>query len=160
MCFHSEYHLVKYDGKTRICPVFCCTSCVKNMERNITRETIHTELGWESLNLRWWSRRLTLFHKFMNDLTPAYTINPIPPFQQSQYSLRNQDVVGRIGARTEKFQSAFYPHCLSEWNKLDPEVRTAPSVAVFSQSCNPKYALLQNPCLVFMTQKDYPTLLN
>ena len=68
----------------------------------------------------------------MNDLTPAYTINPIPPFQQLQYFWsRNQDVVGRIGARTEKFQSAFYPHCLSKWNKLDPEVRTAPSVAVF-----------------------------
>ena len=39
--------------------------------------------------------------------------------------------LGELGARTEKFQSAFYPHCLSDWNKLDPEVRTAPSVAVF-----------------------------
>ena len=89
--------------------------------RGTSREKLYTELDWESLNLRRWSRRLTLFYKFMNDLTPAYTINPIPPFQQSQYSLRNQDVVGRIGARTEK----------SEWNKLDPEVRTALSVAVF-----------------------------
>ena len=104
---------------------------VTRIWRGTSREKLYTELGWESLNLRRWSRRLTLFYKFMNDLTPAYTINPIPPFQQSQYSLRNQDVVGRIGARTEKFQSAFYPHCLSEWNKLDPEVRTAPSVAVF-----------------------------
>ena len=99
--------------------------------RGTSREKLYTELGWEPLNLRRWSRRLTLFYKFMNDLTPAYTMNPIPPFQQSQYSLRNQDVVGRIGARTEQFQSAFYPHCLSEWNKLDPEIRTAPSVAVF-----------------------------
>ena len=99
--------------------------------RGTSREKLYTELGWESLNLRRWSRRLTLFYKFMNDLTPAYTMNPIPPFQQSQYSLRNQDVVGRIGARTEQFQSGFYPHCLSEWNKLDPEIRTAPSVAVF-----------------------------
>ena len=37
----------------------------------------------------------------------------------------------RIGARTEKFQSVFYPHCLSEWNELDLEVRTEPSFAVF-----------------------------
>ena len=78
----------------------------------------------------------------MNDLTPAYTINPIPLFQQSQYSLRNQDVVGQIGARTEKFQSAFYPHCLSEWNKLDPEIRAAPSVAVFKSKLLSKISSL------------------
>ena len=47
--------------------------------------------------------------------------------------LRNQDVIGRIKARTEKFQSSFYPHCLSEWYKLDPEIRLAPSVAVFKK---------------------------
>ena len=34
-------------------------------------------------------------------------------------------------ARTEKFQSSFYPNCTSEWNKLDPEIRLAPSLAVF-----------------------------
>ena len=36
---------------------------------------------------------------------------------------RNQDVIGRIKARTEKFKSSFYPHCLAEWNDLDPEIR-------------------------------------
>ena len=33
--------------------------------------------------------------------------------------------------RTERFQSSFYPNCIFEWNKLDPEIRLAPSVAVF-----------------------------
>ena len=45
--------------------------------RGTSREKLYMEFGWESLNLRRWSRRLTLFYKFMNDLTPAYTINPI-----------------------------------------------------------------------------------
>ena len=67
----------------------------------------------------------------MNNLTPLYTKDPIPPLHQSQYSLRNQEVIGRIGARTEKFQSSFYPNCLFEWNKLDREIRLATSVAVF-----------------------------
>ena len=74
---------------------------------------------------------MTLFYKIMNNLTPLYTKEPIPPPHQSQYSLRNQDVVGRIGARTEKFQSSFYPNCISEWNKLDPEIRITPSIAAF-----------------------------
>ena len=67
----------------------------------------------------------------MNNLTPLYTKEPIPPPHQSQYSLRNHDVVVRIRARTEKFQSSFYPNCISEWNKLDPEIRTTPSIAAF-----------------------------
>ena len=41
--------------------------------RGTSREKLYMELGWESQNLRRWSRRLTLFYKFMNDLTPAYT---------------------------------------------------------------------------------------
>ena len=57
--------------------------------------------------------------------------DPIPQPPQTRYSLRNQDVVGRTRARTEKSKSSFYPYCLSEWNKIDPEIRLAPSVAVF-----------------------------
>ena len=67
----------------------------------------------------------------MNNLTPLYTKEPIPPLHQLPYSLQSQDVIGRLGARTEKFQSSFYPNCISEWNKLDPEIRNVPSIAIF-----------------------------
>ena len=52
---------------------------------------------------------------------------PIAPLQQSNYTLRNPDVIGRIRARTGKFKSSFYPSCLAEWNEPDPEIRLAPS---------------------------------
>ena len=74
---------------------------------------------------------MTLFYKIMNNLTPRYTKEPSPPNHKSQYSLRNQDAIVRFRARTEKFQSSFYPNCISEWNKLDPEIRNSPSIAVF-----------------------------
>ena len=101
--------------------------------RGTSRDKLYTELGWESLSSRRWSRRLTLFYKFVNDLSPEYTVDPIPPLHQSQYRLRDQDVIGRLRARTDKFKSSFYPNCLSEWNKLEPELRLAPSVAVFKK---------------------------
>ena len=101
--------------------------------RGTSQEKLYAELGWESLSCRRWSRRLTLFSKFINNLTPVYTKDPIPLLQQSHYTLRNQDVIGRIKARADKFKSSFYPHCLSEWNELDPEVRLAPSVTVFKK---------------------------
>ena len=99
--------------------------------RGTSREKMYAELGCESLNSRRWSRRLTLFYKIINDLTPWYTKEPIPPLQQPNYSLRNQDVIGQIRGRTEKSLSSFYPNCISEWNRLDPEIRLTPSVGVF-----------------------------
>ena len=102
-----------------------------NMEGNITGKKLYAELGWESLSSRRRSRRLTLFYKITNNFTPLYMKEPISPLQESNYLLRNQDVIGRIKARTEKFLSSFYPNCICEWNKLDPEIRLAPSVAVF-----------------------------
>ena len=100
--------------------------------KGTSREKLYAELGWESPSSRRWSRHLTLFYKFINNLTPQYTTVPIPPQPQSRYSLRKQDAIGRIRTRTEKFQSSFYPHCLSEWNKLDPEIRLSPSIAAFN----------------------------
>ena len=99
--------------------------------RGTSQDKLCTELGWESLSSRRVSRRLTLFNKFVNNLSPEYTVDPIPLLHQSQYHLRYQDVIGRLRARTDKFKSSFYPNCLSEWNKLEPELRLAPSVAVF-----------------------------
>ena len=101
--------------------------------RGTSRANLYAELGWESLNLRRWCRRLTLLYKILNNLTPSYMIEPIPPLRQSNYTLRNPDVIGRIMARTEKFKSSFYPSCLTEWNELDPEIRLAPSVTVFKK---------------------------
>ena len=101
--------------------------------RGTSREKLYTDLGWESLSSRRWSRRLTLFYKFLNNLSPEYTVDAIPPLHQSQYCLRNQYVIGQLKARTENFKSSFYPNCSSEWNKLQPGLRHAPSVAVFKK---------------------------
>ena len=101
--------------------------------RGTSREKVYAELGWESLSPRRWIRRLTLFYKFINNLTRGYTTDSIPPLRQSQYSFRNHDVVGQREIRTGKFQPSFYPNCLTDWNKLDTEIRLTPSVAVFKK---------------------------
>ena len=138
---------------------------VTGTRRETSREKLYTDLGWESLSSRRWSRRLTLFYKFVNNLSPEYTVDPIPPLHQSQHRLRSQDVIGRLKARTEKFKSNFYPNCLSEWNKLEPELRYVPSDAVFKKKLlsiirpTPPPPL-RNLSLEFTIQKDYPILLN
>ena len=61
-------------------------------------------------------------------------MGPIPPINHSEYYLRDKDVIGRLKVRTEKFNSSFYPNCLTERNKLKSNVRLAPSVSVFKKS--------------------------
>ena len=107
-------------------------------------EKLYADLGWESLSSRRWIRRLILFYKFINNLAPKYTTDPIPPQLQSRYSLCKQDTIGRIGTMTERFQPSFYPHCLSEWNKLNEEIRLAPSIAVFKTKLLSKIRPLPN----------------
>ena len=104
----------------------------------------------------------SLLYKIVNNLTPSYMTEPIPPLRQSNYTLRNPDVIGRIRARTEKFKSSFYPSCLTEWNELDPEIRLAPSVTVFKKKLLSiiRPPPLQNLFSGFMTQWDYHTLLS
>ena len=75
--------------------------------KGTSREKLYNELGWESLNLRRWSRRLVMFYKIVNNITPEYTRHPIPQLEQSVYSLREQHVIGQIRARTERFKTAF-----------------------------------------------------
>ena len=113
------------------CVQYSAALAVTGAWRGSSREKLFAELGWESLNLRRWIICLIIFHKIVRNLTPGFTRSPIPPLHQSQYSFCNQDAIGRIKARTEKFESSFYPNCLKEWNELDPEIRLAKVFQIF-----------------------------
>ena len=81
-----------------------------------------------------------------------YTKEPIQLLHQQSYSLRNQDVVGRIRARAETYLSSFYPNCIFEWNKLDPGIRLEHSVAVSKAKNLSKIRPLPSLSLAFMIQ--------
>ena len=99
--------------------------------RGTSNEKLYAELGYESLSSQRWGGLLTLFYKIMNKLIPSDRQGRSPIRRQSSYSPRNQDVIGLMRARTERFLSSFYPNCIYERNKLDPEIRLAISVAMF-----------------------------
>ena len=82
--------------------------------KGTSRVKLYDELGWESLNLRRWYRRLVLFYKIVNNLTPDCTRIPILPLRQSSYSLRYPATIGKINAQTACFSASFYPSCLLE----------------------------------------------
>ena len=116
--------------------------------KGTSREKLYAELGWESLTSRRWSRHLKPFYKFINNRTPQYTTDPIPPQRQSRYSLRKQDAIGRKRTRTETFQSTAYLHGISLIRKLDFRLL----LLLLKESCYLKFAPSQNMSSEYMIQ--------
>ena len=164
--YHDAPNLCEFSGNTTLSNQmeklesvqYSAALAVSGAWRGTCREKLYAELGLESLSLRRCSTRLALFFKITNSLTPDCTRDPIPPHQQFQYSIRRRDVIGQIRARTEKFKASFYPHCLSEWNKLKPEIRLALSVAAFKKKLLLVIAPppLENHFMGSMTERAYP----
>ena len=148
---HLDYRDAIYHTPTKLCEFSGNEMLTNSMEklesvqyfaalvvtgtwRGTSREKLYAELGWESLNSRRCSRCLTLLYKIVNNQTPLYMSDAIPPLQRFHYSLRNWAVIGRITSRTEKFKSSFFPQSLSEWNELEPDLRLSPSVAALKKA--------------------------
>ena len=74
---------------------------------------------------------MILLYKILNNITPDYTRCPIPQLKLVPYSFRKEGIVGQIRARTSKLKCSFYPHCLSEWSKLDPSITLSSSLSSF-----------------------------
>ena len=111
------------------CFLLLCLVCSTLRWKGTSRDKLYNELGWESLNLRRWSRRLIPFYKILNYLTPDYARHPIPPIRDLSYNFRQCSIIGQISARSK----SFYPSCLSEWEKLEPGVRLSSSVSMFKK---------------------------
>ena len=73
-----------------------------------SREKLYDELGWESLSNRRWARRLVIFYKIHNDLTPSYLSELIPIRNELDICLRNRNVNTPL-TRTEKYENSFVP---------------------------------------------------
>ena len=71
------------------------------------------------------------FGKFVYNISADYTRYTIPKSQQAEYSLRRPDIIGQINTRTVSLKNSFCPHCLPEWNKLDIDNRSSPSLSIF-----------------------------
>ena len=100
-----------------------------------SREKLYDELGWESLSVRRWSRRMTLFYKILNRMTPPYLLDHIPEHRVINVSLRN-NVLRPPLSRTDRYDNSFFPFCINNWNKLDDTIKFLPSVSQFKSNLN------------------------
>ena len=95
-----------------------------------SKEKIYQELGFESLRVRRWYRKLCLFDKVLNNEHPQYLFSLIP-IRLMLYPTRNVLNIPLLNTNHNFFKNSFFPSTIIEWNKLDPGLRKAESLSYF-----------------------------
>ena len=107
-----------------------CNTCLvlSGAIRGSSREIFYQKLDLEFLQHRHWYKKLFLFYKIFKEKKPVYLFNLIPT-KKSNYNTRNTDKITLFRTKHNFFKNSFFPFI--EWNKLDPNVRSANNLNVF-----------------------------
>ena len=97
-----------------------------------------SDVGWDSLQSRRNKHKLVIFYKILNDLTPNYLSDCLPPLvhETITYNLRNSNDIQTLHANTNLFYNSFFPSAIRAWNALPEDIKLAPSVASFKYRLN------------------------
>ena len=95
-------------------------------------EKFYQELGIEHLRSRRWFSNLCLFYKIIKSRSPPYLFNLIPSSSRL-HTTRNSDDITPFKVRHNFFKKKIFPSAISEWNKLDLEIRNSASLEIFKK---------------------------
>ena len=98
-----------------------------------SRVKLYDELGWESLSDRRWGRRMTLYYKIVNGLTPAYLFEHVP--NEAPRALRKFVPKAPL-TKTLRYANSFFPFCINQWETLDCDTKYSTSVQNFKDKIN------------------------
>ena len=146
--FHERIESIQYNAAVAITGEI----------RGRSSEQLYQELGLESLRSRRWLRKLCLFYKIYKNKSPSYLHN-LTPNRMKFYSTRSGQTVNisNIKTRSNIFRNSFFPSTITEWNKLDREIRKSDSLNVFKLSLLKFVRPITNS--VFETNNPYGLIL-
>ena len=99
--------------------------------KGTSRDKIYRELGWESLKDRRYYRRLVLYFKIINDISPGYLKQCIKPIPLSI---------------TKRYSCSFFPYCAKHWDTLSASIKNSPSISIFKNALLKAIRPLPSPC--------------
>ena len=123
--FHEKLELVQYNAALAI------TATIKGS----SREKLHQELGFESLQQQRWYRELCLFFKIIKKQSPRYLLQLIPTARQA-YMTREKNSIPLFNVSHNYFRNFFFP------STIDSNIR---SILSFTRSSTNSTFLCQCP---------------
>ena len=106
------------------------TGCTKRSNIN----NLYTECNWQSLSSRRDIHVLKMMYRIINNLTPSYLSNILPPKigNNVSYNMRNAHNFNLPVMRTESFKQSFIPRGIKLWNSLELNTRNSTSLSSFN----------------------------
>ena len=89
---------------------------------------LNEELGWETLSDRRMSRRILQIHKIMNNKTPSYLKDKLPPNHRPFFNRPLFNVFHEIKLKTDRYKYSFFLQAISSWNKIISHFEDFPSL--------------------------------
>ena len=80
------------------------------------RVKLYEELGWETLSDRRMCKRVLQIHKIVDNKTPSYLHDKLPPNRNKLINLPN--IFQAIKCRTGRYENSFFPNAISTWNNI------------------------------------------
>ena len=98
------------------------------------RSKICNEIGWETLSDRRKGRRVLLINKIINNNTPSYLNEELPPFCREMFSGNIRTTSHAIRCKTYRYMNRFFPDAIASWNLFmvisNYKVKVIPSLSL------------------------------
>ena len=82
---------------------------------------------------RYWSRKLCLFYKVLENENFKYLFSFIPT-KRSLYSTQNIHNIPLLNTKHNFFKNSIFPSTIIEWNNLDPQLTNSENFSVFKNN--------------------------
>ena len=121
--FHQKLESVQYNA------ALAKTGAI----RGSSTKKIYQELGSESLQERWWFRKLFYFFKITKNESLKYLFDKIPTTKTAYRTRDNIDNIPRFNVKHTFFKNSFFPFTVIEWNNLDKSMKNSESLTLFKK---------------------------
>ena len=101
--------------------------------RGTSNEKLSQELGLESLQWRYWYRKLGMFFKICKSKSPQYFFKWMPE-KTSLYVTRNADNIPIFNIKHNFYNNSFFPSAINEWNNLGSNHLKSENFGIFKKN--------------------------
>ena len=104
--------------------------------KGTSSQRLMCELVWEELKTRRAIHKLTLYFKIVNNLTPQYLRDFLPPrvSERTHFSLRHSRNFSIFPVRTVRFDNSFLPSTTKLWNEAYSITESTDSIGTFKNA--------------------------
>ena len=95
-------------------------------------DMLNYSLNWPTLQQRRLRTRLIFFYKIIHNIVAIYPSNLLIP-QDTRTRHFNAAGFKYVQTHKDSYKYSFFPYIITQWNRLPPNITTAPTLTTFKE---------------------------